>query len=492
MPLWPEFCGGAYTALSKSIACDQAINVFTETREIPGSPKQSTLYGTPGRRFVTNLGAGPCRGWFTQDGRTWVVVGNTLYERIDATTFNTIGTIPNDNKLVSFASNGQGGNQLGIVGGGQLNVLNLQTGAFTTTALPFSNPVSCVFQDAYLLVNQRNTPIVWFSALEDMTSFDALDFFARSGTSDNVVALGVSQDRVWVFGSKTTTLFYDSGDADTPFLPYQGTTAQNGLSTAQLLVIYRDIFFWVSGAQRGTYRVMSGGAPGAQNISTRPIDLWLESAESLDDATMGVYEQEGHVFVWITVPQAQGDIKTYCYDATEQKAPWHARTNYDATTGQHGQWTAQGATTVGGTVYVGDSSTGDIFMLDLNCYTDNGGTIKRSRRAPYLGSENQWVFLDEFELGTQPGVGHVSGTSDTPESVPEVELWISGDSANTWMCAGASPLGRIGEYRTRTMWTRLGRYRSDRLVLETVQTAPVKCVWGPGAWLRVSPGTGQL
>lgn len=492
MPLWPDFCGSAYTTRSKSINVDQAINVYSETREIPGSGKQTTLYGTPGRRLVANLGDGPCRGWFTQDGRTWVVVGSTLYEQMNAITYSVIGTVPNDDKLVSFASNGAGGNQLAVVGGGQLNVLNLQTGVYTTVTLPFSHPVTCTFQDGYLIVNQRDTPIMWFSAIENMLSFDALDFFARSGTSDNVIAVGGSQDRVWVFGSKTTTLYYDSGDADTPFLPYQGTTAQNGLVSAQLLAVYRDVFFWVSSGQRGTYRVLSGNAPGSNQVSTRPIEMWLESAPTLDDATMTIYEQEGHVHVCITVPQAQGEIKTYCYDTTETKAPWHARAGFDSVTGTYTPWGVQGATAVKGTVYVGDASSGNLYTLNLDAYTDNGTTIKRARRAPYLGADNQWVFIDQFELGTQPGVGVEEGASDDASSYPTVELNISRDGANTWESAGEAPLGRVGEYETRTMWAMLGRARTDRLVFEVTQTAPVKTVWGPGAWIRLTPGTGQL
>jgi hypothetical protein len=491
MALWSEFCGSSYTARSKAFAADRSVNVYAETREIPGSPKQTTLYGTPGLNYQTALD-GRCRNWFTQDGRTWVVCGTKLYEQNSGSDYTVIGTVPDDGRMVSFVSNGLGGDQLGVIGGGELNVLDLVSGTYETVTLPFSNPVMGVFQDGYVLINERDTPIVWFSNLENMTVFDALDFVTRSGTSDNVVGLGVSQDRIWFFGSKTTTLYYDSGDADTPFLPYAGTTTQNGLASAQLLAVYRDNFFWVSAGQRGTYRVLSGTAPAAQSISTHPIETWLTNSTSLDNATMLLYEQEGHIFVAITSPTAQDEIKTQVYDATEKTFPWHCRAGLDTTTGQYTQWRAQGSTVVGGTVYVGDYSNGNVYTLDLDTYTDNGVTIKRARRAPYLGAENQWVFVDEFELGTQPAVGEVSATSASASSVPEVELMISRDLAQTWEYAGAMPLGRIGEYDTKTAWIMLGRSRADRLAFEVFQTAPVKTVWGPGAWLRLSPGTGQL
>lgn len=489
--LWADFCGGAYTSRSKSIDVDAAINVYTESREVPGSPKQKAMIGTPGLTFVTTI-EGPNRGWFTQDGRTFTVGGTKAYEQVDATTYTLLGAVPNDGRLVSFTTNGEAGQQLGIVGGGQLNVFNLQTSAYTTVSLPFSDPVMIVFQDGYGLINQRDTPIVWFSAIEDFTDFDGLDFITRSGTSDNIVGLSVSQDRILFFGSKTSTLYYDSGDADTPFLPYAGTTVQNGLVSAQLLTAYRDVFFWVSGGQRGTYRVLSGTSPNAQSISTHEIESWLARATTLDDAKILLYEQEGHVFMAITAPSSPDEIKTYVYDATEKDTPWHARAGLNDTLGTYTQWRAQGSTTVGAQVFVGDYANGNIYTLDLDTYTDNGTTIVRERRAPYVGAENQWVFVDEFELGTQAGVGAVSGTSQEPVSVPEVELYVSYDSANTWHYAGTAPIGQVGEYDTKTAWMMLGRSRSDRLVFKVRQTAPVKTIWGPGAWLRLSQGTGQL
>ncbi len=354
--------------------------------------------------------------------------------------------------------------------------------------LPFVGPVTIIYQDTYGLINQANTPIVWFSGLEDLTSWDALDFFARSGTSDNCVSISVSQDRVRFFGSKTTTDFYDSGDADTPFLPYEGTTAMNGLVSAQLLQVYRDTFVWVSSASKGTYRVISGTNTTAQPVSTHEIETWLAGCPTLADAWMFCYEQNGHVFFGITAPSSPDEIKTYVYDATEQTAPWHARGNWDAINGIYLPWAVRGTTTVNGQVFAGDYRNGNIYTLDLKTYTDNGGILRRERRAPYLGDENQWAFIDQFELGTQAGVGLPSGQGSDPVATLE----ISYDSGHTFQNAGDSPLGVQGDYDARTTWTQLGKARLDRLVLKVTQTDPVPCVWGPGAWLRISPSTGQL
>lgn len=486
--LWSAFIGGSYTAHSASMAVDQSVNLFTETRQVPGSPKQSWMFGTPGQKYSATVATLEGRGWFSQDGRTFVVEGMTLYEQTNGTTYTALGTIPYDGKMCFFASNGKAGEELGITGGGQLNVLNLQTNTLTTIALPFVGPVMIVFQDGYALINQANSPIVWFSALEDMTTWDALDFFARSGTSDNCVGLGVSEDRVGFLGSKTTTSFYDSGDADTPFVPYQGTTIQNGLVSPYLVSGYRDTFVWVSSASKGAYRVVSGTFSTAQPISTHQIESWLARCSTLDDAWMTTYEQDGHVFFCITAPSSPDEIKTYCYDATEKDYPWHARGNWDAVNGVYTLWRVKGAAVVNGTVYASDYQTGDIYTLDLDTYADNGQIQRAERRAPYLGAENQWAFVDQFELGTDVGIGLPSGQGVDPVAT----LYVSYDMGKTFQEAGDSTLGAQGDTEARTTWTQLGRGRLDRIVFKVAITDPVKRVLGPGAWLRLGESTWQL
>lgn len=488
MALWPQFCGGFYRALSPVIAADQAVNVYTETREVPGGAKQITMYGTPGLRPYLSVGTAVCRGLFFQDGLALGVIGGTLYAfDLDLGTATSLGSISNDGLAVSFASNGAGGEQIGIVGGGQLKVLDTGTMVLSAAiALPFPDPVTIAFLDGYALINQANTPIVWYSALEDMTSWDPLDFFARSNTSDHIVTIGVSRDRVWAFGSRTTTLFYDAGDLDNPFLPYPGTTVQVGISDPALLGLYEDVFYFVAESAKGQRRVVSASEPMPQTISTPPIELWLSRCPTLTNARMLVYEQDGHPFMCITVPSSPDDVKTYCFDVRETL--WHARAGWNSTTGRYTQWRAQGSMSVNGTTYVGDYATGDLYTLDLETYDDDGAILRRERTAPYLGAENQWLFIDQIELGMQAGVGLSSGQG----SAPTVSLEISRDGARTWVNAGTATLGAQGEAEARAIWRRLGRARADRLAVRVTQTDPVKCVWGPGLWMRATEGSGQL
>lgn len=487
--LLKAFIGGFYQTRSPYAGIDKAVNIFTEKRIVPGSPVEDWIYGTPGLKFNATVASNACRGWFSQDGQTWVVVGAGLYEQTAAATYVSRGAIPDDGLPVTFASNGDGGSQLAIVGGGQVNVLDLLTNTLTTAVLPFSNPVMIVFQDGYGLVNERDTPKTWFSALEDFLTWDALDFFARSVTSDDTVAMAVTRDRLFVIGSKTTTQYYDSGDADNPWQPYPGTTMQVGAITWTGVVVYNDVVYMLAMSPKGEPRIIQFRADASvQILSTPPIVDWLSACTTLTTTEMMVYEQNNHPFVVVTCPASPDEIRTYHCDLAEQNT-WAARAGFRASDGTYTRWRARGITATNQQVYVGDYETGDLYTLDLETYTDNGTTIRRERIAPLLSGEPQWLFIRQAELMAQVGVGLATG--NTEDTDPEIEFQISRDVGQTWVSAGLARLGKLGEYVTRPIWRNLGRARADRVGLRLIQTAAVKCAWGPLS-LTTENGTGRL
>ena len=117
--LWSQFVGGAYTSRSPTLADEACINLFPITLESQTNAKKTALLSTPGLKKVLGVATSSTRGMFSEDGRTWCVTGGTLYE-LDLVALTAIsrGSIANDGLPVSFASNGRGGEQLAICGGG--------------------------------------------------------------------------------------------------------------------------------------------------------------------------------------------------------------------------------------------------------------------------------------------------------------------------------------------------------------------------------------
>lgn len=484
MPLFEGFIGPAYRARSATIAADALINLFPEVTETPAEAKHATYYGTPACKFFLTGPDSGCRGSFSQDGVTLTVLGSTFCKlnTVLKTATAYASPVPNDGAPVTFASNGRGGEQVAVCGGGELHIYDLVADTFSAAiALPLTNaPVMVDFMDGYFLLSEANTVRIWFSALEDGTTWDALDFLAVSLTSSNVVGIKVLRDRLWVLQSQSALVYYNSGDADNPFVPYPGSVMQEGCVTPWSIAIMGESIFWLAQDNQGRNRFVTATDYAPTVISTPPISFAL-AALATTTCEVLAYEQEGHGFVCWTV-----EDRTFCWDVRESQ--WHERDYFNQTTGFGTRWRARGVCVADNAIIVGDYQTATIYTLDLDTFTDNGNTIRRLRRAPYLSSDNQWIFLDQIEMGIQWGVGTQTGQG----ADPQLMLALSRDNGHTYDPPMVASMGAVGVYSDRANWYMLGRVRSDRLVIEVTQTDPVRAVWGPGLWLRATPGSGQL
>ena len=424
--LWPEFVNGAYATRYAIADAEALVNAYVDTINSRSNAKRAFLTGTPGMKVLFTLPTIGCRGWWTADGRTLTVYGDTFYEVDITNKLGTAqGTIPNDGQPVSMVSNGRGGEQVLVVGGGNAYIYDLRASTLSAPiALPLTNaPVMADFIDGYFLLTERNTIRTWYSALENGTSWPALNFFSRSQVTDNTVGLKVVNGRIQVFGSLTTESFYDSGDVTTPFLPVPGSILQQGAMSPWAISRQGDGVIWLAQSSEASGRITGTSGVQQTSVSTPAIEFAISQYSTLTDAEVLVYGQEGHQFAAFTFPS--GDA-TWVNDAREDQ--WHRRDNWNLSEGQSHRWRARGSCVVNGQVIVGDYASGDVCALDLNTFQDRSAVIRRVRRAPYLSAENQWLFLDQIELGVQAGRGLATGQG----SDPQVLLSISRDGGSQW------------------------------------------------------------
>lgn len=489
MALWPNFIGGAYLARSPVMAAETCENLFIETIAETKNAKRQMLLGTPGRRFLCAAPDGEivCRGTFSQDGLTLAVIGSGVY-RVDLSVpvLYRLGTVANDGSPVSFASNGQGGTQVAICTGGELKILDTQTLILSgAISLPLTNAPQVVrYMDGYFLITEKNTIRVWFSALEDGTSWNALDFFAVSLQSSNVVGIEVLADRLWVFQTQTSVVYYDTGDNDNPFQPYPSTVMEEGATSPWAIKISGETVVWLSEDNQGHARIVTATTPSPQKVSTAAIDYSLAQASTLLTAEMLAYEQQGHAFVALTAPQLGPYGWTWCFDTIEGQ--WHRRFSWDSATATKRQWGARGLCNADGTLLCGDFTTGNLYALDLDTFTENGATMPWERTAPYISAENQILVMDQIELGVEAGVGLPSGQG----SMPTVFLELSDDGARTFGPPISSEEGAQADYNDRCVWRRCGQAFAGKLVARISGSDPVKRAFGPGLYLRAQAGTG--
>jgi hypothetical protein len=351
------------------------------------------------------------------------------------------------------------------------------------------------YMDGYFLLNEKDTPKIWFSNLFNGLTWSATDFFTRSSTSDNVTGFAVNNRRVYVIGSKSTEIFQNSGDPTTPFIPYPGTVINEGSRGYANIASIADTVFWIgSSLEYGYSQIFAVSGLQPKLISTPPISASIGgNADSAAEAL--AYSQGGHDFVCWTFPFIK---TTWCYDLTEEA--WHARAKVvESPPGVYTQsiWPARGCCTwlpiLGepfARVIVGHWFDGVFADLSLDTYTEPASAttgdiypIFRQRVAPYLSAENQWLFLQQMELGINAQAGALPS--------PDVQLRLSGDNGTSFgPPMPASALAQDGQ--AVAQWFQLGRYRADRLVIAVQSQVDRPTVWGPGLFLRATPGTGQL
>jgi hypothetical protein len=202
-----------------------------------------------------------------------------------------------------------------------------------------------------------------------------------------------------------------------------------------------------------------------QRVSTHAVEYAIGQMSVISDAVAYTYQQEGHSFYVLNFPTAG---QTWVYDASTDQ--WHERAWRDPLLGTLGRHRAQVHMAFAGENIVGDWETGNLYRLDLDTYSDNGAPIVRTRRCAHIASGGGWQFFSSLQLIMETGVGLASGQGSDPQAM----LRWSDDGGLTWSSEAWVSMGRMGEYKRRALWRRLGKGR-DR-VFEVTITDPVKAV----------------
>jgi hypothetical protein len=189
----------------------------------------------------------------------------------------------------------------------------------------------------------------------------------------------------------------------------------------------------------------------------------------------------GHAFYVIAFPHAD---KTWAYDTGTKL--WHEWVWIDSNGTEH-RHRANCMFNANGTVLCGDHENGNLYAVDQNVYTDNGGPIKRLRHYIHLLNDGKRVFYRQFLADIEAGTGDNTLLGDGGPLLRETgavylredgtvlereDVLTEGDSTVSlaWSDSrGASfgnpvmqSFGQAGEYRTSVQYQRLGLAR-DRI-----------------------------
>ena len=492
--------GQSYVARSVNAADARMVNLFPEV--VTEGEETGFLQRAPGLKFLQSIGTGPIRAlWAHQTNGSdfYVVSGQEFYKLTGTTATPTLlGTVSGTGP-VSIADNGT---QIFLACNPDGFIYNEVTNVFAKITDPdFAGAVTVSYLDGYFVYNQPNSQKIWVTALLDGTSVDPLDFASAEGSPDGVVALISDHRELWVFGTDSVEVWYDSGAADFPLTRIQGAFNEIGCVAAFSVAKLDNGLFWLGTDARGQGIVYRANGYTGVRISTHAIEWQIQQYGNISDAVAYTYQQDGHAFYVISFPTGNA---TWVYDVSTQA--WHERAGFS--NGDFTRHRSNNQCNFGGDIIVGDYANGNIYQLDLDTYADNGQIQKwlRSWRALMPGQNNfRRTSQHTLQLNAETGVG-LNGYSDADKNIylqtengyylstesgdylisetesittqgsnPQAMLRWSDDGGHTWSNEYWSSMGRIGQYGFRTFWRRLGMTLKLRdRVYEVSGTDPVK------------------
>jgi hypothetical protein len=345
--------------------------------------------------------------------------------------------------------------------------------------------------DNYFVYNRPQTQ-QWGSSNPLSPISSSLAFSSKDGAPDNLISMIVDHREVYLLGEASSEVWVDSGLFPFAFQRIPGTSTQHGIAAKFSVARLGNSFAYLSKNIRGDGQIMMMNGYIPTRISNHAVENSIEGAE-IGDARAWTYLIEGHEVYVISFPTL--DL-TWAYDIAS--GMWHKWLWVDSNNIFH-RHRGNCHSHFANMSLVGDWENGQIYMLDPNVYTDNGGEIRRVRRAPHLVSDFQRQFFSELQILFQPGVGlsgkiigstsptngvagvgvagfAIAGQADiaTQGADPQAMLRWSNDGGSTWSNEHWVSIGVQGRYKNRAIWRRLGQAR-DR-VYEVVVTDPIKAV----------------
>ena len=431
------------------------INMYFLPQSFTG---RDAMTGTPGLKRRVTPKVGPVRNMIVDKDEAYLytVVGNTCYlidKNWTATAAST--TLDSSSGHVWMAVNLF---QVMITDGASGYIVTRSGTTPTLTKISdtdFPVPSSLTMQDNYFIVTEKDTFNFWISAPSDGTSWTATDYTTCEGDPDNVTACISDHRQLFMLGPKSIEVFWNSEDAAFTFERFPDVFVENGICSPTSIAKLDNSLMYLD--QDYLVRRLDGFVPKV--ISPPKMNQDIEKYAVKDDAIGYTYSRYGNVFYVLTFPTAN--------------ATWQ----YNAATGLWNRWASEVAMNrhrsncserFNGKDVVGDYATGAIYTLEDDVCDDSGTPIRWQYTSPSYTANNSLLFHKELNIEFKTGVGLVTGQG----SDPQVMLRYSDDNMRTWSSEHWRPMGKIGKYKDRVLWRRMGGSRNR--VYEISGTDPVE------------------
>lgn len=451
-------------------SAQRRLNMYAElTDPNQGEPGQITHYPTPGLTLLGSTPNGqPIRGLYrATNGDLYAMANLDLYYIDPNWIFHPVGTIPfaplnpvkmADNGTSIILCDGSTTTGYAINMSTRSNLAKLldptKSDEFTPSSTGWLGSTYVDFTDTFFVANSPGTPTFYLSNSEDII-FDPLQFAGKSGNADILVAAIVQHRVIWLIGTLSTEIWYNTGGDTTatgtfPFAIMPAIAIDWGCAATYSIAKAETSIFWLAQNLNGSPVVLMGSGLAVKRISTHAIENIFSQYARIDDARAYTYMQEGHSFYVLNFPSADA---TWVFDIAMQQ--WHQRAWLDSAGIEHRQRPDCHAFAYGKNV-VNDWQNGNLYALDLNNGTDNGQPIKRVISVPRQvdpANDHRVIYKS---LTVEMDVGE----STDPADIPLLTLRWSDDKSKTWSNGMAQAFGTEGQFGRTIKFNRLGMARN--------------------------------
>jgi len=446
------FVGATYQLKAKSFAVQRCINWFPILSEMPNTKSVAALQGTAGLSLYATATGGIIRGGFTSTAnRAFVVAGDKFTEINTDGTETQHGTLNTSSGRVSIT---ESLTEIMVVDGTDGWVFTKATDTWAQIVdADFPTASFVTYQDGYFIVVEDGTQKFFISAINDATSWDALDFTSAESSPDALIAPFSDHGNLCLFGNRSVEVYQNTGSASFPFERISGAIIQTGCASGHTIQKFDNTITWLGIDEQGQGIVWKMDGYNAVRISTQAIEKRIAEVDDITDSYAWVYHEQGHIFY---VLQVSGLDTTLVYDGST--GLWHERSYWNSVTGEKELHRGGCHFFFDGKNLVGDMENGKIYHMSLDYYSDNGDEIVSERVSPHLQSEKELIPFSSFELDMEVGVGLTTGQG----SDPQIMMQYSDDGGHTWSSELWRDIGAKGKYGTRVVWRQLGSGR-DRV-----------------------------
>jgi hypothetical protein len=428
--------------------------------EQPGL-NNNALIGTKGLTQFVDTSGSIGRGMHVMDNILYSVNGTNLYKIEENGTVTNIGSIEGT-KRVTTADNGS--KLCIVVPGGKAYVYDSSDSTLVEITDPdYRASDTVIFNDGFYVFTATAGDVFFISNLNNPEAIDALDFGSSEVDPDKIIASHVDHNELYILNELTTEIFQNRGGAGFPYQRIEGAIIQKGCLAKYTPIEFDNTFVFIGageGEGAAVWKVINSQT--AAKLSTDAIDRQIQkyNKDELSEAFSFTFSDDGQVVVGFTIDSTRIDSITLCYNAGSQQ--W-----FQMQSGINpNRWRINGVIRAYDKLICDDSSDGRIGYLS-ETYDEYGETILRQRTTqPFMASDNS-QYWSEIELIMETGVGLTSGLD------PKIDLSYSDDSGRTFSAPKSKSFGKIGNYKQRPIWRRLGRVPFNR-VYRFSSTDPVK------------------